>query len=39
MRLATCGQNAEIKLSIELTYNFVVSFLKTSKTGDGTKQF
>ena len=39
MRLKTCSQNAEIKLSKLQTHNFDASSLKTSKTGDGTKQF
>ena len=44
MHLKTCSQNAEIKLaeiklSKEQTHIFDASFLKTSKTGDGTKQF
>ena len=37
--LKTCRQNAEIKLSKVQTHNFDVSFLKTCKTGDGTKEF
>ena len=39
MRLKSCSENAEIKLSKVQTHNFDASFLKTNKTGDGTKQF
>ena len=41
MRLKTYSQieNAVIKRSKVQTHNFDTSFLKTSKTGDGTKQF
>ena len=37
MHLKSCCQNAEIKLSKVQTNNFDASFLKLSKTGDGTK--
>ena len=39
MRLKTYSQHAEIKQSNVLTQNFDASFLKTTKTGDGIKQF
>ena len=39
MRLKTCNQNAEIKPSKVQTHNFDAYFLKTSKAGDGVKQF
>ena len=39
MSLKTWSQNAEIKPSKVQTHNFDASFLKTSKTGYGTKQF
>ena len=39
MRLKTCSKNAEIKLSKVQTHNFDAPFRRTSRTGDGTKQF
>ena len=38
VHIKTCSQNAEIKLSKVQTHNFTVSFLKTCRTGDKTKQ-
>ena len=39
MHPKTCSQNAEIELSNVQTHIYDTSFLKTSKTWDGTKQF
>ena len=39
MRLKTRSQNAEIKPGKVQTHNFDASFLKTSNTRDGTRQF
>ena len=39
MRLKTCSQNVEIKLSTVQTHNFDGAFLKTIKSGDRTNQF
>ena len=39
IHLKTCRQNAEVKPSKVQTQNLDASSLKTSKTGDGTKQF
>ena len=39
MRLETYSENAEIKIRKVQTHNFEVSSLKTSKTGDGSKEF
>ena len=39
MHHKTYSQNAEIKLSEAQNHNFDTSFLKTNKTGGGTKQF
>ena len=39
MRLKTCSQNPEIKLSKVQIHNSDVAVLKTNKTGDGTKKF
>ena len=38
-RLKMCSQKTVIKGSKAQTHNFDASFLKTSKTGDGTKRF
>ena len=37
MRLKTCSQNAEMNQNKVQSHSFDTSFLKTYKTGDGTK--